>query len=407
MPSINSIVVSGPGLFRLLLLVVCAVLVIARPRRLHIWIPPVIIPLIGLATGAVDPDIVGEALRPLASPLVFLAGAVPLALMLDRIGFFEAAAAAASGGHRLRPSLWVFGAAVTAIFNLDTSVVLLTPLYVRIAHRNGLDPLLTAFQPVLLASLASSFLPVSNLTNLIVASRFSLSSIDFLIRLAPASLAACIVGWLVFRRTSLAGKSPVTSHAPVNAKALRTGLPVVLFLIVGFTLLEHLGIPAWCVVWIADAWLLTTVRYWSIRWIPWDAFALACGLGILATAVAPDLPIQEIFASDGAGQSVAVVGVSAFGAATMNNLPATLIGAAVIPAGDPHGMSWPLLIGVNMGPLFLVTGSLAGLLWMSVINRLGLRVTARQYSKIGLQVGFPALAVATIAVVIGGLVSTS
>ena len=39
---------------------------------------------------------------------------------------------------------------------LDASVVLLTPLYIRVVRRHGLDPTLLAFQPVLLAALASS-----------------------------------------------------------------------------------------------------------------------------------------------------------------------------------------------------------------------------------------------------------
>ena len=68
-----------------------------------------------------------------------------------------------------------------AVLNLDAAVVLLTPLYVRVARRTGLDPVALAFQPVLLACLASSFLPVSNLTNLIAAHQADLGTSDFLV----------------------------------------------------------------------------------------------------------------------------------------------------------------------------------------------------------------------------------
>jgi Na+/H+ antiporter NhaD/arsenite permease-like protein len=61
-----------------------------------------------------------------------------------------------------------------------------------------------AFQPVLLASLASSALPVSNLTNLIVADHIDVGTLDFLWRLGPASLIATIVGW--FRLPTPAGR---------------------------------------------------------------------------------------------------------------------------------------------------------------------------------------------------------
>ena len=102
-------------------------------------------------------------------------------------------------GRHLALGLWVLGALVTTILNLDASVVLLTPLYVRIARRCGLDPLALAFQPVLLSCLASSALPVSNLTNLIAASSRHLPTTAFLAHLGLPSLAATVIGWFAYR----------------------------------------------------------------------------------------------------------------------------------------------------------------------------------------------------------------
>lgn len=73
----------------------------------------------------------------LVSPLVFLLLAVPLAVVLDDVGFFASVAAMVDGGGRLRLGLWVLAAAVTILFNLDAAVMLLTPLYVRVAGRHG------------------------------------------------------------------------------------------------------------------------------------------------------------------------------------------------------------------------------------------------------------------------------
>ena len=125
---------------------------------------------------------------------------MPLAVVLDEVGFFAAVAALVDGGRHLRLGLWALAAAVVILFNLDAAVVLLTPLYVRIARRHGEDPLALAFIPALMASLASTVLPVSNLTNLVVAEQLDVGAGDFLVHAAPAALVAVVVGWFGHRR---------------------------------------------------------------------------------------------------------------------------------------------------------------------------------------------------------------
>ena len=52
---------------------------------------------------------------------------------------------------------------------------------------------------------------------------------------------------------------------------------------------------------------------------------------------------------------------------------------ALLP-GLPHlsarGRVWPLLLGVNLGPLLLLTGSLAALLWQASVRRAGMAAAA-------------------------------
>jgi arsenical pump membrane protein len=51
---------------------------------------------------------------------------------------------------------------------------------------------------------------------------------------------------------------------------------------------------------------------------------------------------------------------------------------------------WAVLIGVNMGPVLLVTGSLASLLWLDTLGRLGVVVRPRDFTRVGVRVGLPA-----------------
>ena len=92
--------------------------------------------------------------------LLFQCAGVPLAALLDRLGFFDAVAVRIARPGRPVPvgALWLLAAATTAVLNLDTTVVLLTPLYIRLARRSGADPLPVALVPLLLAALPGEVL---------------------------------------------------------------------------------------------------------------------------------------------------------------------------------------------------------------------------------------------------------
>ena len=384
---------------RVSLLVVGVVGVLVRPRRWPVWAVPVGAAALGLATRAVSLHGAGAALRPLRAPLAFLLLAVPLAVLLDQLGFFTALAARVGHGRHLHLGLWVLAAAVTTVFNLDASVVLLTPLYVRIAARHGLDPVATAFPPALLACLASSALPVSNLTNLLAAERFDVSALRFVVHLAPASLAATAVGYLAYRRAFPHQPSTPPDDEPVDRRALALGIPVVVVVLVGFTVGDAAGIPAWAVAGGADIALVTLVRRLPWRDLPWGAAALAGALAVLVGAAAPHLGVDRLVAGgDTATHALALIGIATVAANLLNNLPALLVLMTGLTAAD--GRLWAVLVGVNVGPLLVVSGSLSGLLWLDTARRLGVDVDARDYSRIGVRVGVPALAAAGAVVIL-------
>lgn len=389
-----------------MLLVAGVVGVLARPALLPVWAAPVGAALTGLAVGAIRPGVAGDSLRALGAPLAFLLLAVPLAVLLDEAGFFAAVAARIDGHRRLPLALWLFAAAVTTVLNLDASVVLLTPLYVRLARRHGMDPLAAAFPPALLACFASSALPVSNLTNLLAAERFGLGATDFLVRLGPASLAAVAVGYVAYRRALPLHATVVASPEPADGRALRLGLPVVAFVLVGFTVGDHLGVPAWAVAGAADLVLVAARRRVPWRALPYGAALLAAGLAVLAGAAAPQLGVDRLLGAgpvDGPLTALRAVAVGVVGANLLNNLPALLVAMPSLGGAD-DGRLWAVLTAVNVGPVLAVTGSLAGLLWLDTVRRLGVDVDARTYTRIGVRVGLPALTAAVVALLLTGLV---
>ena len=58
----------------------------------------------------------------------------------------------------------------------------------------------------------------------------------------------------------------------------------------------------------------------------------------------------------------------------LNNLPAALV---TLPHVTHTAAVWPLLFGLNAGPILVITGSLAGLLWQASARASGVHVTGR------------------------------
>ena len=339
-----------------------------------------VVALVAIGAGIVPASAAAEAFDALDAPLAFLLLAVPLAVTLDELGFFRSTAAMISGGEHLRLGLWVLSAVVTVTFNLDAAVVLLTPLYVHLARRHGDDVIALAFMPALLASLASSVLPVSNLTNLVVADRLQLGVGDFLVHAAPASVAATIVGWFAYRRTFAPSvvATPATREEP-DRRAMLVGGLVVAWLLIGFTVGDRLGVPAWVIAGVALAATMVTAGAVPWRSVPLAPAILALALGTLAVAAAGSFQLERVLAVDGRPGEVATFLTAAVGANAVNNLPMVLV--LLEPLEAHPGRVWAVLLGVNLGPTLWVTGALSTLLWQSTMAGLGHPVSARRYAR--------------------------
>lgn len=362
--------------------------VLAAPSRIPHWVAPVIAATFLLLVGGTDLTAALNAVRPLQNPLLFLVMAVPLAVMLDRLGFFESLAALIRSGRNVHLGLWTLAALVTTFLNLDAAVVLLTPLYIRIARQRGMSATLLAFQPALLACLASSALPISNLTNLIAAEQLDIKPTDFLIRIGVASLVATVVGWFAYRRLSrdTTAAAPVESH--VDRRALIRGTPIALFVVIGFTVGDQFGIHAWMVALIANVVLLAMTRTLKFADIPTGAIALTGGLAIVSAAASHPLGIHNLLQGSDVEAQLRALGLATAGAGAINNLPAVLTS---LPSLTHHPeLVWPVLFAVNVGPIFILHGSLAGLLWRDTAARLGVHISPWHYMKVGFKVGAPA-----------------
>ncbi|MET0908968.1 MAG: SLC13 family permease [Ilumatobacteraceae bacterium] len=326
--------------------------------------------------------------------LLFLCVGVPLASLLDRLGYFEAVASSMqqrAGAIRVG-ALWALACATTAVLNLDTTVVLLTPLYIRLAKRSGIDPFPLALIPLFTASFASSFLPVSNLTTLIAVERLDLSVSDVVTYLALPSLVACVVGWSMFRRTAPT-TVPAAASRRVDRRALTIGSLVVAGLLAGFVFGGLLDIEPWMVALVADVVLVVVTRSLPWRDVPIVTALAVAGVALLAALIIPSSATEGLTTIDAPLAVAATVGVAAVAANIVNNLPATLLGLEGVDQATWGFWGW--LLGVNVGAALLPIGALANLLWWRIARAEGVEVGLGRYVR------------ATVPIVMAALVASA
>src|ERR1051326_5805303 len=130
-------------------------------------------------------------------PFVLVAGLLLIGAVAADDGLFEALGARLArtrlGPRSLLLALLALVAVVTAILNLDTSVVFLTPVLVHAARPRGLDERPFLYGSVFMANSASLLLPGSNLTNVLVLRSDPENGLTYATRMLPAWITACTI----------------------------------------------------------------------------------------------------------------------------------------------------------------------------------------------------------------------
>jgi arsenical pump membrane protein len=369
---------------------------------------------------------VGDAANQAWPPFVLVAGLLMIGFVAHADGLFERAGRVLEGLPG-PPAVLLGGgmgvvAVVTAVLNLDTAVVFLTPVLVLAARSRGVDEEPFLYAAVYMANASSLYLPGSNLTNLLVLAGAPESGGSFAAGLAAPAVAATAVTavgvWVVFarrlragRRSADAGPQPAApagpgpvgrGRGPGRDRAIVGAVGAVAA--AGLTLALSNPAPAVLGVGVlaigieAARGRLDVGR--AIRAVGpavlGALFVASVGLGALARVWSGPATLLA-----GAGQWE-TAGIGALGAVGLNNLPATVLLSA---QGPPHPRA--LLIGLNLGPNLAVTGSLSAYLWWRAARQVGARPRAGAFTRRGLVLAPVAIAAALAASALAGPASSA
>ena len=408
--------------------VLTMVFVIWQPRGLSIGWTATIGALLALVTGVIQLNDIPAVWHIVWNATAAFIAVIIISLLLDESGFFEWCALHVARwgrgrGRRLFTYIVLLGACVAALFANDGAALILTPIVIAMLLALGFSKgatLAFVMAAGFIADTASLPLIVSNLVNIVSADFFKLGFIDYAAVMVPVDIAAIIATLVVlhlfFRKEIPASYEVSRLKLPAEAikdpATFKAGWLVLLLLLVGFFLLEPLGIPVSAIAALGALILFIVAKRGHaintgnvLRGAPWQIVIFSLGMYLVVyglknaglTQYLTDL--LNLFASQGLWAATLGTGlVTALLSSVMNNMPTVLIGALSIDASTAQGvikeaMIYANVIGCDLGPKITPIGSLATLLWLHVLDQKNINISWGYYFRVGIVMTLPVLLV--------------
>jgi arsenical pump membrane protein len=391
--------------------VVATVLLAVRPWHVHRWVWPVAGALLVVLLGYEPIQAAAGAIARQWNVLLFILGLLGISAAAEESGAFAWIADvvlhhAHGSRKRLFVLLFLACALVTILLSNDATTIALTPIVYRavVARAAGdVKPFLLGC--VFAANAASFGLPFSNPTNVLILPHARL--IPYLWHLGPPQIAAIAINlavFLFFFRSRLRGRFPLVDPTAPAAQERR-----MLYALAGISAAYVIALAMrWPLGPVASLGALVTLPLAgcaplaAARRISWNTLVLLAGLFVLLEAVTRGGLVQWSLAElDRALRygSFVATWIAALGAVVLsnafNNLPVAVAASYVVAHVSSENVAYPLIVGVDVGPNLTITGSLAGILWLSIVRARGVRVRLVEYVRLG-AIAVPATIAASV-----------
>jgi len=388
--------------------------IVTRPRRIGEAWSALTGALLMLLTGVIN---IGSALAAIGAEwnlFLFFLGLMLTAAVADMAGFFDwaaalAAATAGGSGRRLLLNVFVIGAVITTFLSNDATAIILTPVVYGMATRLRLRVMPYLFAVSFVANAASMTLPISNPINVLTGDRLRAPLGVYeghLFAASIASIAICLgVFMAVFWRATnrrfefdLQSALAMVSADRVFFRLVLAGLALLaVAYVIGSALLLPLGVIA-----VAGGGALLAVgalrrrvsrEHLSAHVSP-TLFIYIASLFVLVRGV-QGAGITAALVSGAVAQasdSASAVATGLLGSAVtsnlVNNLPSILVFISGAQAGGvPPDLRTPFLFGAlagaDLGPNLTPVGALSTMLWLVIVRRRGVEVSAWDFLRIG------------------------
>jgi arsenical pump membrane protein len=388
------------------------------------WMPPFLSALILLIFGLLSPAYFWSklteqsAINPLQILVLFISMTF-LSIVLDEAGFFaflasKAVRLAKGSQFGLFSILYALTSFLTIFTSNDIIILTFTPFLVFFSKSAKVNPIPYLVGEFVAANTWSLLFLIGNPTNIYLGASFSLSFTSYFLAMWPSTVMAGVVSYfimiLLFIKALREPLSLQVEEAPIKDRFLLiSSLSCLSVCIVLLVISSFLNLPMWIIAGASALALLLLAGVYSLLHhekapylghslarLPYTIIPFILAMFALVMALKENGLTTQIASLLSGADEVWGYGFSSLLVCNLiNNIPMSVLYTEVIRDGGGSLRSvYASIIGSNIGAFLSPVGALAGVMWMSILKRHGIRFTFFDFVKYGVLIAIPSMAAA-------------
>jgi len=423
-------------LIPLLIIVITAIvsmvlLIIFKPQikvshfNLQTFYWPILIgAILILIFGLLNPQIAfqsltnNSAINPLKLLIIFLSLSF-ISIVLDETGFFAFLASIAvnkSKGSQIKLFVILYSLVsfLTVFTSNDIIILTFTPFIIFFCKRANINPIPYLVSEFIAANTWSLLLIIGNPTNIYLGQSFGISFFEYVKVMALPTFFVGIVSFvilfLIFYRQL---KVKITAvDIPIEKVKTPLAMYVALFILIASMILmaisNYVNLEMYLITLVCSFALMIFVIIYcitrhksfllknTIKRLPYSLVPFVLSMFLIVLALHEQDVTTTIANFLGDKMPIFTYGFSSlFASNLINNIPMTVLYQQIINAGSttivPESI-YASIVASNIGAFITPVGSLAGLMWMSLLKTYNVKFSFLRFTLYGLIIGIPSIA---------------
>lgn len=386
-----------------------------------------------LSLGYLDPHIAfqsltnNSAINPLKLLIIFFSLSF-ISIVLDETGFFAFLASVAvnkSKGSQIKLFIILYSLVsfLTVFTSNDIIILTFTPFIIFFCKRANINPIPYLVSEFIAANTWSLFLIIGNPTNIYLGESFNISFFEYVkVMVLPTIFIGVTSFFILFLLFFRQLKTKVsTASIPVEKVKTPLAMYVALFVLISSMILlaisNYIGVEMYIITLCSAIALGLFVTIYSlvkrkyflltktIKRLPYSLIPFVLSMFLIVLSLHEQQVTNTLANLLGNNSPILSYGFSSLLASNLiNNIPMTVLYQQIINAGSTSILPkavYASIVASNIGAFITPIGSLAGLMWMSLLKTYDVKFSFVRFSLYGLLIGIPSIAMGLLGLFIG------